>query len=197
MGRFFTLLFCFIIFFVLHISCFRVVKPVKVEDIIVPTQVGPPIKFPITYYVDSKFTEHEFNVIQDGVAEIEKNSKGIVKIKLEMFTALKGYLPEFYTTLPFKTIWKLNREDPVIKAMFEQRGKNFAGFSYGNSVLIIMDYSRTDERLKAVLIHEMLHQIGMNHIDNKYPAIMNSNLGPLKITKWDMLQFCHFYKCKP
>jgi len=195
-GKILALMFFLIILFGLQESCVKT-KPIFVKDIIIPTNVGPPIKFPTTYYVDSNFTQHEFNVIKSGIDEWEEKTKGIVKINLKRFIPPTPYIPKIYTKYYIKTIWKLNKKDPIIIDMFKKRKDvGFSGLSYGNSILVVMDYAETDDRLKAIMIHEIGHQISMKHIQNKYPAIMNSNLGFLELTKWDMIQFCNNYKCE-
>jgi len=194
-----SILFSFIIILTTTPSCSDItIKPTRMpSDMLISTDVGGPISFPVTYYIANNFTTEEIIVINNSLLEWETTTK-IVKVKLVTnWTPSKDFDPDFYINYPIKTIWKLNESHPGIQKLFKRYG-SFAGLSYGNYYVLVENDTdmQTPKRLYTVSMHEFGHQLGMHHINCKYPAIMNSNCEGSKITKWDITQFCYTYNCK-
>lgn len=166
--------------------------------IIRETSVGPPIKFPTTYYVSRDFDEEHLSIMKDAMKIWSNTTNGIVKVDLEYWNPPKTFDFDFYSKYPLKSIWFLyfNEVRDLQEEVKLYGGSYFSGFSFENEVIIIRDYNEFAElEFKMTFMHEMGHQFGMHHIKKEYPALMNSYANDC-ITYWDLIQFCWYYNCK-
>jgi len=188
---------------IISLSCPSCVKNQSIkysiiQEITIATDVDRPLKFPIDFYITTTFNETQFEVIEQSMEYWKIVTDNIVQTNLiQSWEPPRGFDDKFYKYYPYKTAWLLKKDSDAVQDMFKKHG-NFRGISYGNYIVVVDDPgvdALTDFQLFVIFSHEFGHQLAMQHIKEKYGALMNSSCYDGSITAWDMIQFCYLYDC--
>lgn len=154
------------------------------------------VSFPLDFYVvKSNFTNNQFNILNKAAKEIETILK-IPKINLIPYDPPTNFSEETYLIFDRKTFWKMSGLNEEVLKLQIKHGICASAVSKGDFILIFDDFGNLDdEYLFIAAKHEILHQLGMEHIYPQYPALMNVGANKGIITEFDKMQFCFLYKC--
>lgn len=92
-----------------------------------------------------------------------------------------------------------NHSDPEILRLQLKTSLNADGVSKGDFIIIMNDFDsvkQDNNKLFIIVMHELGHQIGLEHIRPQYSALMNINGNDGIITDNDLLVLCSKYNCK-
>jgi len=147
--------------------------------------------------VKDDFTEKQISIVRDAVMDWQKFSDNrLIFIINEDWEPPVNFSYDFYSTYPHKTLWMKTGDDMGVVELFLKYSIIGDAFSVGNFVLIINDFnSIKDNKLYIILMHEISHQLGLEHIKDAYPALMNLGGNNGKFTIYDKIMFCELYGC--
>jgi len=172
-------------------------EPINVPDILDYQIEKPAQTFPMKINITDEFSDNQIKIIQKAADDWNKFTKGKVIITLspnwippEMFSE------DFYRDYSEKTMWmKTGNEAEVVK-LFLKYSIVGDGFTIGNTMVIINQFDKLDpNRLYVVVVHEIGHFLNLQHINKRYPALMNVTGNQGQFTNYDKAEFCYIYKC--
>lgn len=83
------------------------------------------------------------------------------------------------------------------KEVLQSCADNWQYETKGNFIMVIDDYleSFSEQKFRAIVMHEIGHQLALEHIKPEYPALMNLNLNMYnsQITKYDLIVLRSIY----
>ena len=173
----------------------------KVEEMVMYPLNRPIVTFPFEINV----VDGDFNITQQKVLESVANSwktktKDLIDIKFNFnWKAPLPFSESNYIQYGQKTIWLRDSSDPEILRLQLKTSLNADGISKGDFIIIMNDFDsvkQDNNKLFTIVMHELGHQIGLEHIRSQYPALMNINGNDGIITDNDLLVLCFRYNCK-
>lgn len=157
----------------------------------------PAQSFPMKINITNEFSDNQIKIIQQAANDWNKFTKGKVIINLILnWIPPEPFSESFYKDYSEKTIWmKTGNEDEVVK-LFLKYSIIGNGFTIGNTMIVINQFDNiTANELYIIVIHELGHFISCEHINKKYPALMNVTGNYGHFTNYDKAEFCYIYKC--
>ena len=192
--KLFVFLFCISIIF----SC----DPKKVnptlEEISLYEITETPRNFPIDILVTNEFNETQKKAVKDALKDWKKFTNNIVtyNVTYDWIPAEKFNENIYENNYPI-TVWKKKWNDPSILNLQMKHSLVADGFSIGNFMIIVEVPENIEYRETYIVFkHEFGHTLGMEHIKDNYPALMNIGANQGSLSKYDMIMFCSMYKCK-
>jgi hypothetical protein len=155
------------------------------------------IDFPVDFYVTEEFTDNQIQIVKSCLNHWTVKTNGMAKINI-----VSHWIPEnifsdyFYSTYPKKTIWLKDWRDDLIVPLVLKYSATATGYSVDNYIIIVKDSQFNDDVLCQAVLHEVGHQMGLQHIKIQYPALMNISANNGIITKYDLAEFCFIYNCE-
>lgn len=190
----YTLLFIYTIFIFYFQGCEH--QALTVKDIVSQQIERPKRIFPLIVYFSNEFSNDQLDCIMTAVKDIEKDTNNIIKVN-PVFNWIpdNDFSEREYKTYPFINVWIKKHDDPLLFKMQLETSLTADGFNDGNYIILVDDGNYSCYKIYMQFKHEFCHALGMGHIKNQYPALMNSggNLG--EFTKYDKILFCSIYDC--
>jgi len=173
------------------------IKP-KANDLILYPLDKQPVNFPMVLNYDkSFFTKEQETIIKNSAIVWNKQSNGIVDIKVNSeWIAPVPFSRNAYEFFGKKTIWVIKEDNPEITKLQLQTSINADGIAIGDFIVIIKTNNITNKKLSIIALHEIGHMIGLEHIKEQYPALMNLNGNDGIFTEYDLITLCSKYNCK-
>lgn len=171
----------------------------KAEDILDVPITRPKVEFPLVFNViDTDFNDNEKEVLQSCADNWQYETKGLVNIVFNFDWSPPIEFDEvFYEAFPQKTIWKRKSNKEEVLLLLLKSNLVADGVSIGNFIMVIDDYldPLSEQKFRAIVMHELGHQLALEHINPKYPALMNLNLNIYnsQITKYDLIVLHSIY----
>lgn len=191
---------CIVAFFVfIIISCDPHNNYPSAQEISLYPLDRPIPMMPIEFNLASgEFSEKEVAIIRSALTNWENFSSNKVSFILnESWEPVQEFNQSFYETYPINTIWMKTGDENEIAKMFLKYSITADGFAVGNFIVIINQFQKmTEQRLYMIMMHEIGHKLGMEHIKNDYPALMNLGGNNGKFSIYDKIMFCELYKCQ-
>lgn len=147
--------------------------------------------------VKGDFNEKQISIVRKVVDEWEDFSKGELAFVLnEGWAPPEDFSVDLYSNYPSRTLWMRSGDDPGVVELFIRYSIVGDGFSVGNFILVVNDFGKIDDyKLYLILMHEIGHQLGMEHIKDNYPALMNIGGNEGEFSIYDKIMFCELYNC--
>lgn len=156
----------------------------------------PPVSMPMEFYISNDFSDNQIKIITKAAEHIEKSFNYKVKINLKTWIPEPQFSENEYLINDKKTIWKKSAQNEEVLRLLLKHSLCADGISKGDFVLIVDEFNNIkDDKLFVIVVHELMHQLGMEHIYNDYPAAMNIGGNNANITIYDKIQFCYIYNC--
>jgi len=194
---------CLIIFtlFVTSLLVFEQCTPKvlpKAPDIVLYPLDKAPVTFPMMLNYDrSLFTPEQENIIKNSAIVWKNKSNKVVDIRVNTeWKAPVSFSRNAYEFYGEKTIWLKDISDPEITKLQLQTSVNADGITIGDFIVIIKDSTMTNSKFSIITLHEIGHMIGLEHIKEQYPALMNLGGNNGVITEYDLITLCYKYDCK-
>ena len=73
-----------------------------------------------------------------------------------------------------------------LSKLFIKQGYYFEGLQFGNFIVIVKTNYITDEKFRAIFLHEYLHRAGLYHIPKQFKALMNEYSDNFWVSKYDI-----------
>ena len=156
------------------------------------------VNFPLEYYINKDtFTKDEIEIIKSSGKAWELKTNHFVKINFHDDWQPTEPFSSNYINYNKRTIWKIKSNDITILELQLRSSIIADGFTFrnGNLIIVIDDvvFPFNKSKLFTIMVHELGHQMGLGHIKDKYPAIMNIHGNNGNITKYDLMLFNNIY----
>jgi len=173
----------------------------KVEDMILYPLDRPIVQFPFEInVVDGDFNESQQKVLLNVANTWKVKTNGVADIKFNMNWKAPMPFTEFnYIYYGKKTMWLRDSNDPEILRLQLNSSLNADGVSKGDFIVIMNDFDSVkhdNNKLFVIVMHEIGHQVSLEHIRPQFPALMNINGNDGVITDNDLIVLCTRYNCK-
>ncbi|MDO8610185.1 MAG: hypothetical protein Q7R95_06545 [bacterium] len=171
----------------------------QASELVLYPLTRPTVNFPLEInVVKGDFNLQQQKVLNSCVNNWKEKSNGVVDIKLNMdWNAPKPFSEINYLNFGQKTLWMRDSNDPEVLMLKLKSSMIADGVSKGDFIMVINDKNEVDlDKLYIIVLHEISHQLGLEHIKPEYPALMNLGGNNGVITKYDLVVLCSLYKCK-
>jgi len=169
-------------------------KPINVDEILEYPLERHPLIFPCMLHCHG-FDEYWNDRLQDAINIWYKATDKRIIFGCQIFEAKQRFdLDTARDGHP--SIWVMKKDDPALVRLLTQYSMVAGGYCVGNVIVIVdeEDEDQTEEYHTTVLLHELGHLLGMEHIKPKYPALMNLGANKGQITKYDLAVLDSIYK---
>jgi len=179
-------------------SCSSFINPITVNDVTNLRTIERPIEFPLNIFVTNEFTEDENIIIDKALRDWEAKFSIITYNVVYNWEPAEKFSRFIYKDKEYISVWKKSEYDSSIIDLQVRYSIIADGFSIGDFIIIVEDdgIKLTSNKLYTVFKHEFGHTLGLNHIENEYPALMNGGGNNGIITRYDKFVFCSLYNCK-
>lgn len=164
-------------------------------------------------HFDPEFSLIELHVIMNASQELTDKSHGFIKYKTESWPAYDNSnsgLTRISTTEETEAncakhvlIMRTISTDSVIMDLQFKLGYSIAGYTRrttercGTAIIyLVMDQIYTSNQLRLVTMHELLHDLKMNH-DKGRTLMAAKGFEVDCVTKRDWERFCDIWNCRP
>jgi len=153
-------------------------------------------------YIDSEFNDDDQELIEQAIDEWDYSTNHMVDYEFVGKIDLKDYYSLNENDI---FIYKTDHQDLFIKNLDDGRKDGLITIGYcriykqkATKLYIVYDKIYTYSDLKAVVIHELGHSIGLLHTNDEN-SVMYYNEGKATgyITNVDLVNFCNLYYCDP
>ena len=157
--------------------------------------------------VDSDFTDHEVDMINDSVDQwmtaCDCDAAGVfMRYDLHDNDDTLTY-QEWSRRGKYGRMWKVYTSDPAYQQESSKRG-SFTGLEKGTpwqngNIAIVMDRIHSDAAFQAVVMHELGHMYGVGHLPTGLMApTFDVRKAVYDCVDWDALvKFCDKHDCGP
>ena len=165
-------------------------------------------EWPREIRVDQRFTAQEMTEIRAAVSEVNKlggliDQDQLVKIA-GRFTDEDGNFSQGNVDDGEDQLYRIGSAEQCWEFVKRYQSRfgvidNLYGFFTGTDIgILVFNTYRDNRSLRCVVMHELGHMAGMDHVTNNRHAVMDAHsCGVLSFTAADREQFCLQHGCDP
>ncbi len=178
-------------------ECSPNAKP-KATDIVLYPLDRPTLRFPIELNLEKEaFTSQQLEIINNCTKVWKEKSNNVVDIRVNQnWKAPYAFSKNNYKDFGAKTIWLKDPNDIEVAKLELETSVNANGIAIGDFILIVKDSSLDGNKFYTIVLHELGHMVGLEHVKSQYPALMNLGANNGVITNYDLITLCYRYNCK-
>ncbi len=173
---------------------FKTEETISHDELVEVPSSRTPASMPLNAY-HSGFSLAEVELMTRAADAWREKTDRAVDVVLIEWEPPTPFFDDTYRAYPERTVWHLDPGSAEAALLMARYSIKTDGFAVGNYAVLLKNPELTDQQFLTAFAHELGHLVGLEHIREAYPALMNLHAKDA-ITEWDVLQVGYVFETK-